>query len=473
MDSKSTNSRTIGYYLWALTERFGAGVIAFAGNIALAYLLTPDDFGLIAMLGVFTALAQALIDSGLSDALLNTPNPSRRDFDTLFWFNAAVGTAIALLYAAIAPAVANILERPLLQPILTILGLNALPAALTIAPQTLLRSQLRFKAGAIVSLFASTVSTAVAVTIAYATASYWALVALQVTYAVALSLAAWATTRWWPKPQFDTLRFRQLYRYGINLLLSGIVVQVSQNIFAFVLGQRFSAAQAGCLNQAQKLQQTPVNAFEAAVSSTTFILAGKQPLNTDRTAIARQMFDKYTLVLTLVCCAMMAMCNQIIGCIFPHKWLPVIPYLQLLLIWALIYPVNNYMMVIFKLFNSTHIIRNIITAERVLLVIAAFTLWRFGINTIIVMAAALSAITLTISVFLAARTTQTRARTWFAAYGRNLITAALLAAPSAAVSLLLPIQWSSLLLATLTYLIILSAYLILTKKIQHLCHYLP
>ena len=83
------------HLLWALFERFGANIISFVGNIVLCYLLSPDDFGLLAMLGVFSALVFTLIDCGLGDALLMHKSPSRRDFNTVFYFNVAVGVLLA------------------------------------------------------------------------------------------------------------------------------------------------------------------------------------------------------------------------------------------------------------------------------------------------------------------------------------------------------------------------------------------
>ena len=139
-------------YFWSLTERFGASAVSLVGNILLAALLVPDDFGLVAMLGVFTSLVYALIDCGMSDALLREPEPSRRDFNTLFYFNVAAGLLIALLFVAMSPLVAWLYGRDELQPVMAVLGLGAVFSAMTIAQTTRLRSQLQFNRLAFINI---------------------------------------------------------------------------------------------------------------------------------------------------------------------------------------------------------------------------------------------------------------------------------------------------------------------------------
>lgn len=393
------------YYIWSFIERFGTSLISFAGNLVLAYLLTPADFGMVAMLGVFTSLIFTLVDCGLSDGLLREINPSDRDYNTLFFFNLATGTLLALLYITLSPVVAWYMSQPALQPVMAVMGGGAILNALSIAQLTRLRSRLRFRLIAAVNLCSITLAIVVAIVMALNGCGYWSLVALQVGYAGSIVLLLVATTRWRLKWEFDVARFKQLWQFGVNLLVSNLFVQLSQNIFAFVLGKFYSPVQAGYMGQAQKLQQTPTNSLEAAISSTSFVLIAKQTTPEARSNAIVRMLGITTLVISLLCGTLIGLGRPIIELLLPDRWLPTVPYMRLMAVWGLVYPVCNFMGIIFKLYNRTSIIRNVVIAEKALIVIAALALYSCGIEAAILGATAISLVALSIYIYHAAQLT--------------------------------------------------------------------
>lgn len=357
--------------------------MSLVGNILLAALLTPDDFGLVAMLGIFTSLVYALIDCGMSDALLRESAPSRRDFNTLFFFNVGVGVAIALLFALCSPVVAWFFGRDELQPVMAVLGLGAVFSAMAIAQATRLRSQLQFRRLALINIGAIVLSLAVALLMAYRGMRYWALVELQVGFAAFYWLLMVLASRWQLRWEFDKAHFKQLWHFGVNLLLSTMVVQLSQNIVAAVLGRFYSATQAGYMGQAQKLQQAPVAALEGGVSNATYVQIAKLTDNVQQDKAYLRMYRIFTAVLLIACALGIALSYPIISLLFPDRWLPTVPYLQMLLAWAMVYPLGGFMMVMLKLRNRTDIVRNIILAERTAIILAAVLLWRWGVTAMI------------------------------------------------------------------------------------------
>ena len=378
------------YFIWSLFERFGISLVSFAGNLILAYLLTPADFGLVAMLGVFTSLVFVLVDCGLSDGLLRESDPSDRDFNTLFVFNTCTGLALCLLYAALSPLVANFMGNQQLQPVLATLGIGAIFSGMSISQFARLRSRLKFKRVAMIGIGSIVLALTTAIIMALQGCRYWSLVALQVCYPAANVLLLLIFGDWHIRFEFDTARFRQLWKFGVNLLLSTVFAQLAQNIFSFVLGKYYSATNAGYMGQAQKLQQTPVNALEAAISGTSFVLIAKCPTDDEKRRQTLRMLGMMSLANALLCTLMFALCDPIVGFLLPDKWLPVIPYMRLMLCWALAYPVCNFMLIVFKLFDHTAVIRNVMIVEKMLIVVAALLLYRQGIETAILTASSIS-----------------------------------------------------------------------------------
>ena len=413
-------------YFWSLTERFGASAVSLVGNILLAALLVPDDFGLVAMLGVFTSLVYALIDCGMSDALLREPEPSRRDFNTLFYFNVAAGLLIALLFVAMSPLVAWLYGRDELQPVMAVLGLGAVFSAMTIAQTTRLRSQLQFNRLALINIGAVSLALAVALLMAWCGLHYWALVELQVGFAAFYWLLLAVTSTWQLRWEFDTVRFRLLWRFGVNLLASTIIIQLSNNIVAALLGKFYNVTQAGYMGQAQKLQQAPIAALEGGVSNATYVQVAKltDPEAQDQAYV--RIYRIFTLILLVGCALGIVLARPLVGWLFPDRWLPTVPYLQLLLAWAMVYPLGGFFMVMLKLRDLTAVVRHIIIAERSAIILAALALWPWGVPAMIVAFTLISAFAALCYVWQIARVSTISPSRLLTIYLINFVPAALI-----------------------------------------------
>ena len=420
------------FYIWSLVERFGTSGVSFLGNIVLAALLTPADFGLVAMLGIFTAVI-ADPCRGMSDALLREPEPSERDFSTLFIFNTAIGAGLTLLFALCAPLVARYFGRPELQPVMATLGLVSLLNGLSIAQATRLRSQLRFRASALCSLASIVSALAVAITMAAGGLRHWSLVELQVGYSAFFLLYVTIAVHRLPRWKFDRKRLAYLWHFGANLMLATIVEQMSNNVFAFILGRNYSPTQAGLMTQAQKLQQTPVNAVEASISGTTYAITGKLSGKKERAQSLLKMFRWMALANTAVCTVIAVLAKPIVEALFPERWIGAVPYLQLLLLWALVYPAGYYMQTVFKTFDRTDIIRNVFTTERLLILAAAFLLIPWGLEAVIIAATLISLGAVATYFALAARVAGIKASRWWTTFLGGVLTASVVAMPAAIV----------------------------------------
>ncbi len=378
------------FYIWAFLERFGTNVVSLLGYIVLSYLLNPEDFGLVSMTAIFTSLIYVFVDCGLSDGLLREKKPANSDFNTLFFFNLAIGAVLAFVFFAISAPVARYFGHPEIRGIMIAFGSLAVLSGLTISQIAKLRSQLQFKKIAAINISSTFLALAVAIGMAYAGLRYWALVELQLGYLFFYLVFLLFFSKWNLKPEFDVARFKQLWAFGVNLLFSTFVTQISQNIFTFILGKFYNPAQAGYMGQAQKLQQAPTNSLENSISITSYTLIAKKETAAEKRDAIITAFGLMTLTNALLCALLLAVSKPLITVIFPQKWLPVIPYLNLMLAWALIYPVNNFMMIIFKLFNKTSIIRNVLVLEKCGIIVVALLLYPLGVPAMICGAIALS-----------------------------------------------------------------------------------
>lgn len=249
-------------------------VIRFASIAILARLLTPEHFGLIAMITAVTTIAERFKDLGLSMATIQAKELSHEESSALFWVNAAFGLLIAAVVAALALPIARFYEEPRLLGIAAALSLGFVFGGLAVQHQALMRRQMMFGRAAAVQLGASGLSTLIAVGLALSGFGYWALVARELLRGALLAAGSWWALPWRPmRPSLKT-DIRHHLRFGSNIAVFNILWYFVHNLDQIVVGRLFGAQQLGIYRQGVALILgpiyqiiTPVNAVaEAALS---------------------------------------------------------------------------------------------------------------------------------------------------------------------------------------------------------------
>lgn len=257
--SESLKNKTVKGVFWSAVERFSVAGISFLFGLVLARLLSPSDYGVIAMLNIFMAISQTFIDSGFSSALIRKPDRTEADNATAFYFNIVVGLACYLLLFAAAPFIARFYDTPLLVPVTRVIGLNLLLNSLCVVQQALLTVRIDFKTQAKISLTATIVSGGVGILLAYSGFGVWALVVQSVSAAFLRMLLLWLLAKWRLQARFSKTSFRELFSYGSKLLASGLLDTVYNNLYTIVIGKKFTAASLGVYARADQLAQFQVS----------------------------------------------------------------------------------------------------------------------------------------------------------------------------------------------------------------------
>lgn len=231
------------------------GVQQFLGmlfGIMLGRILLPEDYGMVAMLTVFSAIANNLQNSGFTTALANLPHPTHKDYNAVFWFNILVSlTCYAVLFLA-APLIASYYHEPRLVALCRYLFLGFVLASLGTAQSAYLFKNLRAKQQAKAGITGVLVSSAAGVTLAYLGMAYWALATQTLVYVGTCTLMAWHYSDWRPTWEFDFSPVKRMFGFSCKVLLTNIVTQVNNNVLNVLLGRHFVAHDVGCFNQASQ-----------------------------------------------------------------------------------------------------------------------------------------------------------------------------------------------------------------------------
>ena len=271
----SLKKQSIQGVIWTGIQQFGSQGISFIVSILLARLLTPSEFGLVAMILVFISISETILDSGLSQSLIRTVDPDTSDYSTVFYFNLVVSLLLyGILYLS-APFISMFYEQPALTELLRVLGLILIVKAFSIVQLTKLTKEMNFKLQTIISLPALLSSALVAVIMAFNGFGVWSLVAYRLIREILNSSLLWIYSKWKPKLLFSILKFKYHFKFGVNLLFSGILNGVFNNLYALIIGKYFSAAQLGYFNRANNLKQLPVQNLGNILNKVTYPIFSK------------------------------------------------------------------------------------------------------------------------------------------------------------------------------------------------------
>ncbi|MCD6356668.1 MAG: lipopolysaccharide biosynthesis protein, partial [Anaerolineaceae bacterium] len=241
--------------------------IQMIGTIVLARLLIPDDFGLVAMVTVFSAI---LIEFGilrLTDATIQREKINHKQISTLFWINFILCTALALLLMVLSPVIAGFYKEPRLQSITIAISLGFVFTGLSTQHLALLQRNMEFHKFAANQIFATTISTVVAIILALQGWKYWAIVARQITLPMVIAAGAWLLCRWRPGLPSSNSGVWPMLKFGLNNLGNYTTSYLTRSLDKLLLGWQYGAQALGHYDRAYQLFVMPVNQLTYPLTS--------------------------------------------------------------------------------------------------------------------------------------------------------------------------------------------------------------
>lgn len=301
-------------------------VIKFAlqmgSTTVLARLLTPGDFGLVAMVTAVTGLARVFQDGGLSMATIQRAEIDHAQVNSLFWINVMIGSVLACLTAASAPAIAWFYNEPKLLPIALALGSTFIIAGFGVQHQALLRRQMRFRSLAGIEIGAMVVSIAVAVVSAWSGMGPWALVLMSTTQTLAGCTLSWAFTSWRPGwPRLAT-EIGPMLAFGAGLSFAKFFNYAREQVPLVMIGHSFGSSSLALYERAYRLLLLPVSQMMPPISSVAIPLLSRVQGDGEKLrAYARSLFElSATVTLPLSVVALLAS-NEVVRVVLGPQWM--------------------------------------------------------------------------------------------------------------------------------------------------------
>ena len=236
--------------------------------VILARLLTPDDFGLIAMIMAIVGFVSVFKDFGLSVATIQRSEVTHEQISCLFWINAGLGVVNMLVVMAMAPAIAWFYGRPQLTVMTLALSVTFLFSGLSVQHQALLCRQMRFGILVGLQLMSIVIGSVVGLTMAALGAGVWALVCMSLTNSAVEATGKWLVCRWCPGLPSRSAQVRSMLRFGWNLLGTKVVCFLGRHVDDILIGKVWGAAQLGFYDRAYRLLLMPLGQINVPVAAT-------------------------------------------------------------------------------------------------------------------------------------------------------------------------------------------------------------
>ena len=337
----SLKDKTVKGVIWSAVDRFSAQGIQFVFSILIARLLMPEDYGVIAMLGIFMAVSQTFIDSGFGTALIRKIDRTETDFSTVFYFNIAVASVFYAILFFSAPAIANFYETPLLESVTKVVALNLIINSLSGIHNAKLSIAIDFKSRAKISIITTLLTGAVGLWMAYAGYGVWALVVQNLFSSVLRTVMLWIIVKWHPKLVFSWKSFKELFSFGSKLLASGLLDTLYNNIYTLVIGKVFSPSTLGVYSKANALAEFPSSNITGVLQGVTFPVLSTIQNEEERLADAYKRFLRLSaFVVFPLMVGLSAVADPFIRLALTDKWEGAIILLQIICFALMWYPIH-------------------------------------------------------------------------------------------------------------------------------------
>jgi O-antigen/teichoic acid export membrane protein len=335
--------KAINGFVWAFFDK----IINQAGNfvllIYLSRILSPSDFGLIAMLAIFLAVAQSLIDSGFSQALIQKSiKVTEDDLSTVFYVNLTTSVLLYCLLYISAPSIASFYNQPELIVLSRVLFVVIVINALTIVPRTKLIIAVDFKTQGIINSVSMIVSAVVAVYMVHNGLGYWSLVGMNIAKSLINSILLIVISRWRPQWLFSIGSFTELFSFGSKLLIAGIIGTTVQNLYSILIGRNFNAIQLGYFQQGFNYTNILSATLSSVIQGVTYpIMTSIQEDKERLIKIYVKVMGIVALVTFPVFVGFSAISEEFVLIFLGEKWSPIIPILTILSFARLITPMSS------------------------------------------------------------------------------------------------------------------------------------
>jgi len=335
-------SNIFSSFVWRILERSGVQGIQFVLSIVLARLLQPEEYGVVALLSIFIAIASVFVQSSFSTALIQKKKADNCDFSSVFFLSLFVAFSLYFLLYVSAPMIAGFYGNEIICPVIRVLAITLFFGAINSVQMASVSRTMQFKRYFLSSMGGIIGSGIISVVLAYKGYGVWSLVAQQLINNMLVTMILWFTVKWRPSLLFSLHKIRELFSFGWKLLVSALLDTIFRNLYGLVIGKLYDADRLGFFNRGQQFPAVIASSLDGSIQSVMLpaLSSLQDDLASVKTLMRRSMMTSSYLLLPLMV-GLASIAKPMVSVLLTDKWLPCVPFLQLACISYALYPIHT------------------------------------------------------------------------------------------------------------------------------------
>lgn len=335
----SLRKKTTSALIWSFSESAFSFLIQLITTAFLARLLLPRDFGLIAITSIFISFSEIFIQGGFAFSLIQKSKPDSEEYSTVFYSNIVFSIFFYLIISIFASAIGDYYDETALPNLIRVSAFLLIINAASTVPATVLKKELRMKEMAKFRLAGNIISGAIAIILAYKGAGVWSLIIRSLTQSSFFLVFTLYKSRWLPTLEYSIIKLGLLFNFSSKIFLSQIIDSIYSNIYYAVIGKYYNSTTLGYYYQAEKIKSLSISSITNAIFQVffpSFSLLEQNALRLKKSLL--EILKNISSIIFPLILGLIILAKIIIIIFLSDKWLPVVPYLRLLLISALFLP---------------------------------------------------------------------------------------------------------------------------------------
>ncbi len=385
----SKTNRVFDNLIWRFMERCGAQLVTFFVSIVLARLLSPEDYGRIAIITVIITILNGFVDSGFANALIQKRDADELDFSSVFYFNFASCMVLYLITWILAPFIAIFYNDVSIIHLTRVLALTIIISGIKNVQQAYVSKKFLFKKFFFSTLGGTLFSAIIGITMAYLGCGVWSIVVQHLSNTFIDTLVLWYTVKWRPGKCFSWKRIKILFGFGYKLLLSSFLNTLYDNFRQLIIGKIYSSADLSYYNRGKQFPALIVTNIGASIDSVLFpAMAEQQDDYSQIKNVIRKSIITSTFILWPLLFGLAAVAEPVVSIVLTDKWLCCVPYLQILCFMYMTFPIQTASNNAFKavgnsnIFLKLEILETIVGITLLVMVIKVGALWIAVMNVV-------------------------------------------------------------------------------------------
>lgn len=342
MEKSIENKTVVSSFIWKFLERTGTYLVQFVIQIILARILLPSEYGIVAIVTVFIALANVFIQTGFNTALIQRKNVTDLDYSSVLYLSLLIAFVLYIIIFICSPFIANFYKDQLITPVLRVLSLTLFLGAFNSIQTAYISRNMLFKKNFLSSLIAIVISGIIGIIFANLGYGVWSLVIQQLLNMIILIIILLFTIDWKPKLLFSIKRVKKLFSFGWKLLCSSLIDTLYNNIYDLIIGKKYTSTDLAYYNRGKQFPNVIVTNVNGSIST---VLLPTMSKNQDDKFKVKEMTRKAIVISSFVLFPMMiglaVIAKPLVSIVLTDKWLECVPFLQILCFSFALWPIHT------------------------------------------------------------------------------------------------------------------------------------